>query len=88
MARLVVLARPGMYLRCTGCATAPVIYSAPSPRWPGPFSPCLRGERAAMKALIIFLLIASLLSIRFIMPVWCSVPHIDQYITRCGVYRI
>ncbi len=62
-------------------------------------------ERAAMKALIVLLLIAShhpskhklpernvgqlpLPSIRFIMPVWCSVPHIDQYLSRCMVYRI
>jgi hypothetical protein len=27
-------------------------------------------------------------SIDFIMPDWCSVPHIDQYITRCRVFRI
>jgi hypothetical protein len=27
-------------------------------------------------------------AIRFIMPTWCSVPQIDQYRTRCMVYRI
>jgi hypothetical protein len=27
-------------------------------------------------------------AIRFIMPAWCSVPEIEQYRTRCMVYRI
>lgn len=26
--------------------------------------------------------------IRFIMPAWCSVPQVEQYITGCMVYRI
>jgi hypothetical protein len=61
---------------------------------------------AAMKALIVLLLITShhsisqhklpehnveqlqLPPIRFIMPAWCTVPLIDQYRTRCMVYRI
>jgi len=27
-------------------------------------------------------------AIRFIMPGWCSVPQIEQYRTRCMVFRI
>jgi len=61
---------------------------------------------AAMKVLIVLLLIASHYSskqhrlpkrdveqlqpppISFIMPAWCSVPQIEQYRTRCMVYRL